>query len=86
MPEEYLAYVKRIPPKYKFSKRKILVDVILIGIKCQQTIEMGRDWLFTEEQLTNTPSRRDGIDRVEEDRLRREGIKFIVEIGSGLKL
>ncbi|VDM93678.1 unnamed protein product [Onchocerca ochengi] len=62
------------------------VDVILIGIKCQQTIEMGRDWLFTEEQLTNTPSRRDGIDRVEEDRLRREGIKFIVEIGSGLKL
>lgn len=48
--------------------------------------EMGRDWLFTEEQLANTPSRRDGVDRVEEDKLRREGIKFIVEIGSGLKL
>uniref|UniRef100_A0A0R3S0C8 CYCLIN domain-containing protein n=1 Tax=Elaeophora elaphi TaxID=1147741 RepID=A0A0R3S0C8_9BILA len=47
---------------------------------------MGRDWLFTEEQLANTPSRRDGVDRVEEDKLRREGIKLIVEIGSGLKL
>lgn len=47
---------------------------------------MGRDWLFTEDQLANTPSRRDGVDRVEEDKLRREGIKLIVEIGSGLKL
>ncbi|MCP9264615.1 Cyclin-K [Dirofilaria immitis] len=47
---------------------------------------MGRDWLFTEQQLANTPSRRDGVDRIEEDKLRREGIKLIVEIGSGLKL
>lgn len=47
---------------------------------------MGRDWLFTEEQLSDTPSRRDGIDRNEEDKLRRDGVKLIVEIGTGLKL
>lgn len=47
---------------------------------------MGRDWLFTEEQLSDSPSRKDGIGRADEDRLRREGIKLIVEIGTGLKL
>ncbi|VDK46114.1 unnamed protein product [Anisakis simplex] len=47
---------------------------------------MGRDWLFSEDQLANSPSRRDGIDRADEDRMRREGIKLIVEIGTCLKL
>ncbi|VDN18055.1 unnamed protein product [Gongylonema pulchrum] len=47
---------------------------------------MGRDWLFTEWQIANAPSRRDGVRMAEEERLRREGIKLIVEIGSGLKL
>ncbi|VDN58029.1 unnamed protein product [Dracunculus medinensis] len=47
---------------------------------------MVRDWLFTEKQLNETPSRKDGIDRSEEDQLRREGIKMIVEVGSALKL
>ncbi|KAK6108805.1 Cyclin N-terminal domain family protein [Brugia pahangi] len=60
--------------------------LMLMNFRIQITTEMGRDWLFTEEQLANTPSRRGGVDRVEEDKLRREGIKLIVEIGSGLKL
>ncbi|MFH4979122.1 hypothetical protein AB6A40_005831 [Gnathostoma spinigerum] len=47
---------------------------------------MGRDWLFTEEQLQNSPSRKAGISRADEEKYRREGVKMIVEIGTGLKL
>ncbi|KAI1004577.1 hypothetical protein K3495_g3635 [Podosphaera aphanis] len=43
-------------------------------------------WIFTEEELLNTPSIRDGLDPVEERCRRAKGVNFITQAGILLKL
>jgi len=43
-------------------------------------------WYYDAKDLENTPSRKDGIDKDTEDRYRKEGAKFINEVGQALNL
>jgi hypothetical protein len=43
-------------------------------------------WYFEKDELLDTPSVRDGIDRDTEARYRREGVRFIQDCGNSLKL
>lgn len=45
-----------------------------------------RDWLFTKTEIANSPSGQDGVDKETEDRYRREGVRFLTEVGTELKL
>lgn len=48
-------------------------------------MSVGNHWLFTHQQLEDAPSRKD-MNRQEEDKIRRDGVKMIMEIGQLLKL
>jgi protein BUR2 len=48
--------------------------------------EAERQWLFTEEELLQTPSIVDGMSPEEERALRRKGVNFILQVGMMLKL
>ena len=43
-------------------------------------------WYYDRQDLKNTPSFRDGIDADVEARYRREGAKFIIDVGTKLGL
>ena len=43
-------------------------------------------WLYSEEDMANTPSRRDNVDVPTEKRYRREGAKLIFDVGVALSL
>lgn len=43
-------------------------------------------WYFDSRELKNTPSFRDGIDYETETRYRREGARFIIDVGADLNL
>jgi cyclin K len=43
-------------------------------------------WYFDKSELRNTPSLRDGIDGEKEARYRREGARFIMDIGNQMGL
>jgi len=43
-------------------------------------------WFFDRSELENTPSFRNGVDAVAEEKYRREGAKLIVDAGSALGL
>ena len=43
-------------------------------------------WYFDRSELENTPSSRNGVDAVAEEKYRREGAKLIVDAGSALGL
>ncbi|KAK6050752.1 hypothetical protein COOONC_11742 [Cooperia oncophora] len=44
-----------------------------------------RDWLWTPEEVKDTPSVRRGMTPAEEARIRREGIRLIMEVGTGVR-
>ncbi|CAJ0950213.1 unnamed protein product, partial [Mesorhabditis belari] len=48
--------------------------------------QIPRDWFWSEEDVKFTPSRKAGMELKDEARLRREGVKIIMEIGKQLKL
>lgn len=48
--------------------------------------EAEAQWIFSEEELANTPSIQDGMSVVDERQLRAKGINFIVQCGVMLKL
>ncbi|CZT16085.1 related to CDK9 kinase-activating protein cyclin T [Ramularia collo-cygni] len=48
--------------------------------------EAEAQWIFTEEELANTPSIQDGMSVADERQLRAKGINFIVQCGVMLKL
>jgi len=43
-------------------------------------------WFFDKSELKNTPSFRNGVDAVAEEKYRREGAKLITDAGSSLGL
>lgn len=47
---------------------------------------MSINWYFDKEDLINTPSLKDGIDFETESRYRREGVKFLMDLGNTLGL
>lgn len=47
---------------------------------------MPAQWLFTEEDISNTPSVQHGMTELEERRLRAKGVNFIIQAGIMLKL
>lgn len=48
--------------------------------------ETEAQWLFTQEEIENSPSVRDGMPAHEEDALRKKSLNFITGVGIGLKL
>ena len=48
--------------------------------------EAEAQWIFSEEELSNTPSIQDGMHPDEEKNLRAKGVDFIVQVGVMLKL
>ncbi|CAJ0573189.1 unnamed protein product, partial [Mesorhabditis spiculigera] len=48
--------------------------------------EIPADWIWDQDAVKDTPSARRGMTLDEEDRLRREGVKIIMEIGKLMKL
>ncbi|KAI1702098.1 cyclin-K [Ditylenchus destructor] len=49
-------------------------------------MSVGNHWLFTQKQLEDNPSRKFNIGETEEEDLRREGVKIILDVGKELKL
>lgn len=49
-------------------------------------MSVANHWLFTKQQIENTPSRKDGLSLKEEEKVRRDGVKMIMEIGQLMKL
>jgi hypothetical protein len=47
---------------------------------------MESEWMYTQDALSNTPSRRDGVDKHTEQRYKREGMEFIKTMANSLKL
>ena len=48
--------------------------------------DMEAQWIFTEEELANTPSIHDGMSMETERERRTKGINFIMQVGMTLKL
>ncbi|KAK6757434.1 hypothetical protein RB195_015327 [Necator americanus] len=44
-----------------------------------------RDWLWSPEEVKDTPSVRAGMSHANEAKLRREGIRLIMEVGTGVR-
>ncbi|KAK5985328.1 hypothetical protein GCK32_019940 [Trichostrongylus colubriformis] len=44
-----------------------------------------RDWLWSPEEVKDTPSVQRGMSLAEEARIRREGIRLIMEVGTGVR-
>ena len=49
-------------------------------------VEAEQQWIFTEDELLQTPSIVDGMAVEEERTLRRKGVGFILQVGMMLKL
>lgn len=43
-------------------------------------------WYYDKKELLNTPSFKEGIDHETESRYRREGARFIIDVGGDLNL
>ena len=48
--------------------------------------EAEQQWIFTDDELLQTPSILDGMSPEEERTLRRKGVNFILQVGMMLKL
>ncbi|KAF2766399.1 cyclin-like protein [Teratosphaeria nubilosa] len=48
--------------------------------------ETEQQWLFSDAELSNTPSIQDGMSQAEEKAIRAKGVNFIVQVGIMLKL
>jgi protein BUR2 len=49
-------------------------------------VEAEAQWIFSDEELLQTPSILDGMSPEEERTLRRKGVNFILQVGMMLKL
>ena len=49
-------------------------------------VQAEQQWIFTEEELLQTPSICDGMSVEEERTLRKKGVNFILQVGMMLKL
>jgi len=67
------------PPTSRYSPPRIRTPK-------RNTIEMAEQWLFSEAELTSTPTVLDGIPIAEERCRRAKGVNFIIQAGILLKL
>ena len=59
--------------------------MILEKINLQKTIKMPC-WYYDKKELKNSPSSQDGIDFETENRYRKEGARFIIDVGTKMDL
>lgn len=69
--------------KYNFKKTKTQLKVLF---QAEFEATAMPDWLFEKKEIRNTPSARDGIDYETECRYRRDGARFISDVGLSLNL
>lgn len=79
--------VQRIPPCVPSPpRRRQRTEYYLHDLRNNTMTDELSQWIFTEEELSNTPSIRDGLDPVEERCRRAKGVNFITQAGILLKL